>query len=85
MRAVSDTHTLMLTYHGLMDLRRILRNVGGNLNDVARHANSTGTLPAETGRVQAMVAGRVRQIDTALAALLEVLDPAGVRVPGRRP
>ena len=30
----------MLAVHvGLVDLRRILRNVGGNLNDVARHAN----------------------------------------------
>ena len=76
---------LMVTYYGLMDLRRLLRNIGGNLNDVARHANSTGTLPPETQQVQAIVARRVLQIDPVLATLLEVLDAAGVRAPRRRP
>jgi hypothetical protein len=85
MRGGARVQALMVTYHGLMDLRRILRNVGGNLNDVARHANSTGTLPPETQQVQAIVARRVLQIDPVLATLLEVLDAAGVRAPGRRP
>jgi hypothetical protein len=78
---------VMVTYRGLMDVRRILRNIGGNLNDVARHANSTGTLPAETRQVQAIVARRVLQIDPVLAALVEVLEAAGVRVraSGRQP
>ena len=75
---------VMVTYQGLMDVRRILRNIGGNLNDVARHANSTGTLPAETRQVQAIVARRVLQIDPVLAALLEALAAVGVRVARRR-
>jgi hypothetical protein len=60
---------LMVAHAGLMDLRRILRNVGGNLNDVARHANSTGTLAAETGRVQDLVARVVLRVDAAVAEL----------------
>ena len=85
MRGGAGMQALMVTYHGLMDLRRILRNVGGNLNDVARHANSTGTLAAETGQVQALVTRVVERIDTTLGTLLEVLDATGVRVPSRRP
>ena len=42
---------VLAVHVGLVDLRRILRNVGGNLNDVARHANVTGTLAAETSEV----------------------------------
>jgi hypothetical protein len=75
---------LMTAHAELMNTRRVLRNVGGNLNDVARHANSTGTLPVETRQVQAMVARRVLQIDPVLAALLEALDAVGVRVARRR-
>jgi hypothetical protein len=60
---------LMVAHAGLMDLRRILRNVGGNLNDVARHANSTGTLAAETGRVRDLVARVVLRVDAAVAEL----------------
>src|SRR3954466_6134755 len=84
MRGGSGVQAVMVTYQGLMDVRRILRNIGGNLNDVARHANSTGTLPVETRQVQAMVARRVLQIDPVLAALLEALDAVGVRVARRR-
>jgi len=84
MRGGSGVQAVMVTYQGLMDVRRILRNIGGNLNDVARHANSTGTLPAETRQVQAMVARRVLQIDPVLAALLEALAAVGVRVARRR-
>lgn len=58
---------LMVAHNGLMDLRRILRNVGGNLNDVARHANSTGTLAGETAQVQALVARVVLRVDAALS------------------
>jgi hypothetical protein len=87
MRGGSGVQAVMVTYRGLMDVRRILRNIGGNLNDVARHANSTGTLPAETRQVQAIVARRVLQIDPVLAALVEVLEAVGVRVrtSGRQP
>jgi hypothetical protein len=84
MRGGSGVQAVMVTYQGLMDVRRILRNIGGNLNDVARHANSTGTLPVETRQVQAIVDRRVLQIDPVLAALLEALDAVGVRVPRRR-
>jgi hypothetical protein len=84
MRGGSGVQAVMVTYHGLMDVRRILRNIGGNLNDVARHANSTGILPVETRQVQAIVAQRVVQIDPVLAALLEALDAVGVRVARRR-
>ena len=66
---------LMLAYAGLMDVRRILRNVGGNLNDVARHANSTGILAPETAQVQALVARVVARVDTVVAALLDVVTP----------
>lgn len=78
------TQALLEVYAALMDSRRILRNIGGNLNDVARHANSTGTLPVETRQVQAIVARRVLSMDPMLAALLESLEAAGVDVP-RRP
>jgi hypothetical protein len=84
MRGGPGVQAVMVTYQGLMDVRRILRNIGGNLNDVARHANSTGTLPVETRQVQAIVARRVLQIDPVLAALLEALDAVGVRVARRR-
>ena len=64
---------LMVVHAGLVDLRRILRNVGGNLNDVARHANTTGALAAETAPVQALVARVVRRVDVALAELHGVM------------
>ena len=87
MRGGSGVQAVMVTYQGLMDVRRILRNIGGNLNDVARHANSTGTLPAETRQVQALVARRVLQINPMLDALVEALEAAGIRVRtrGRQP
>ena len=60
----------------LMDSRRVLRNVGGNLNDVARHANSTGRLAVETARVQALVARAVTRVDVAVADLAGLLAAA---------
>ena len=64
---------LLAVHVGLVDLRRILRNVGGNLNDVARHANVTGTLAAETAAVQGMVARVVGRVDAALVDLRAVM------------
>ena len=64
---------LLAVHVGLVDLRRILRNVGGNLNDVARHANVTGTLAAETAEVQGMVARVVGRVDAALVDLRAVM------------
>ncbi len=50
----------------LMEHRRVLRNVGGNLNDVARHANSTGVLHPNTERVEQLVARVVERVDLAV-------------------
>jgi hypothetical protein len=60
---------LMAGIAELMETRRILRNVGGNLNDVARHANSTGLIAAETRRVLVLVARTVQRVDTVVAGL----------------
>lgn len=49
--------------------RRVLRNVGGNLNDVAAHANTTGEIHAATGRVVGLVARAVARVDTAAAGM----------------
>jgi hypothetical protein len=67
---------LMCARAELMDSRRVLRNVGGNLNDVARHANSTGRLAVETGQVQALVARAVTRVDVAVADLAGLLAAA---------
>lgn len=56
----------------LMENRRILRNVGGNLNDVARHANSTGELHEGTQRVEALVSRVVERIDKTVMSVGEL-------------
>jgi hypothetical protein len=53
----------------LAEARRVLRNVGGNLNDVAAHANATGEIHAATGRVLGLVARAVARVDTAAAGM----------------
>jgi hypothetical protein len=67
---------LMCAQAELMDSRRVLRNVGGNLNDVARHANSTGRLAVETAQVQALVARAVTRVDVAVADMAGLLAAA---------
>lgn len=57
----------------LMDERRILRNIGGNLNDVARHANTYGTIHDATAQVLRLVAGTVARIDTTVTHLDDVV------------
>ena len=47
----------------LRQARRVLRNVGGNLNDVARAANSTGELAGETEAVQRLVTRVVESVE----------------------
>ena len=64
---------LMCARAELMDSHRVLRNVGGNLNDVARYANSTGRLAVETAQVQALVARAVTRVDVAVADLAGLL------------
>jgi hypothetical protein len=54
------------------EARRVLTNVGGNLNDVARHANSTGEIAAETERVLGLVARAVRRVEDAVGHVDEL-------------
>lgn len=85
--AGSVMQALMMARAELMDLRRLLRNVGGNLNQIAAHVNSTGELAASTGQVLGLVARAVARVDTAVAAhppLMDVLRRAAVRSSGRR-
>ncbi len=53
-------------YSELMEQRRVLRNVGGNLNDVARHVNSTGALHPSTAQVEQLVARVVERVELAV-------------------
>lgn len=53
----------------LMEARRVLRVAGGNLNDVARHANSTGEVHAATLRVLERVQRTVDRVDEVVAGL----------------
>ncbi|WP_224389087.1 MobC family plasmid mobilization relaxosome protein [Pseudonocardia sp. ICBG1293] len=55
----------------LMEDRRVLRNVGGNLNDVARVANSDGVVDASAGRVLELVSRAVERIDATVVAVDE--------------
>ncbi|MBY4575455.1 hypothetical protein ACN94_17980 [Gordonia paraffinivorans] len=54
-------------------LRRLLGNVAGNLNDVARHANSTGELAPESAAVLDYVRRTNNKLDTELMTLLRRL------------
>lgn len=63
---------LMMLRAELTDARRVLRVTGGNLNDVAKHANSTGELHAATAHVQA----RVEQVVTGVEHAVRTLDTA---------
>jgi len=51
----------------LMEDRRVLRNIGGNLNDIARVANTDGVLESTVGQVAQMVARAVERIDRTVA------------------
>lgn len=53
----------------VMELRRVLRNVGGNLNDVAAQANATDVVHAAAARVLGLVGRTVERVDRAVAAL----------------
>ncbi|WP_226358606.1 hypothetical protein [Pseudonocardia sp. ICBG601] len=55
----------------LMEDRRVLRNVGGNLNDVARVANTGGVVEASAGRVLDLVSRAVERIDATVAVVDE--------------
>lgn len=53
----------------LMEDRRVLRNVGGNLNDVARAANVDGTVHDAAERVLGLVERAVGRIDATVVEL----------------
>ncbi|WP_170918217.1 MULTISPECIES: plasmid mobilization relaxosome protein MobC [unclassified Pseudonocardia] len=53
----------------LMEDRRVLRNIGGNLNDIARVANTDGVLESTVERVDRTVAEVDRQVNGAAAQL----------------
>lgn len=61
--AGEDMQALMVMRAEVMEHRRLLRNVGGNLNDVARHANSTGAIHVSTTRVLSRVEDLVARVD----------------------
>jgi hypothetical protein len=67
---------LMAARAELMDARRVLRNVGGNLNDVARQANSTGLLAVESRQVLGLVERVVQRVDDSVVGLDAVLGDA---------
>ena len=69
-------HALMTAIAELMETRRILRNVGGTLNDVARHVSSTWQIAAQTRRVQVLVARTVQRVDVVVAGLQGQLGAA---------
>lgn len=54
-------------------LRRLMGNVAGNLNDVAKHANSTGQLAPETAAVLDFVRRTNERTDVELMGLLRRL------------
>lgn len=75
---------LMVLRGELMEHRRVLRNAGGNLNDVARHANSTGELHPATAAVQRLVARAVGQVEQAVAQVDTALGKAAGQLRGAR-
>ncbi|MHA6631839.1 hypothetical protein ACU61A_40955 [Pseudonocardia sichuanensis] len=62
---------LMALRAEVMDLRRVVRNIGGNLNDLARVANSTGQIHAAAGRVLELVGRAVERVDATVGQLDE--------------
>jgi hypothetical protein len=68
----------------LAEDRRVLRNVGGNLNDVARAANATGEVAAETVAVLGLVSRAVRRVDDTVDRVVGVVQAADVAGVGQR-
>jgi hypothetical protein len=69
----------------LAEHRRVLRNVGGNLNDVARHANSTSEVHPATANVLAIVARVVNRVEAAIGHVEQLTAAArGELVRSRR-
>ncbi len=47
----------------LLVVRRLATNISGNLNDVAKHANSTGELKPEVVSMMEFIRGLARRMD----------------------
>ncbi len=60
----------------LMDARRLARNIGGNLNDVARAVNASGDVPVAARRVLELVERVVKRLDSAVAGVDEATASA---------
>lgn len=69
----------------LSEQRRLLRNIGGNLNDVARYANSTGALAVETASVLGLVGRRVQHVEELLAVVDDAVASGVVARMAQRP
>jgi len=61
----------------LQEVRRMLANIGGNINDVARTTNATGELPSADALAEMLVLlrERVQLLDTCVAVLRPGLMP----------
>lgn len=71
--AVRTSDELRQVADEIRELRRLLGNVAGNLNDVARHANSTGRLGENADAVLAFARRTNERIDTWLMEYLRGL------------
>lgn len=67
-------HALMADRAELMDLRRLLRNATGNLNQIAARLHSTGELAASIEAVLELVARTVARVDAAVTTHAQLLD-----------
>ena len=68
----------MMASQELADARRLVRNIGGNLNDVAKQANATGEIHAATRQVLGMVARAVTRVEAAAAAMEAAVKEARI-------
>ena len=82
-RARGEMQELMVLRDEIAELHRVLRNIGGNLNQVAKHANSTGQLHAGTASVQQLVARVVEQVVDTVGHMDELAIAAGIKQPRR--
>lgn len=80
-----EMQALMMLRAELMDGRRLLRNVGGNLNDVARHVNAVSELHASTERVTELVERAVERLDGTVSSVdRQMADIRSARLRGAR-
>jgi hypothetical protein len=75
---------LMMLRAELMENRRVLTNIGGNLNDVARHANTTGHMHVATAMVQQLVARVVGQVEETVGRVDDMATATRVSLTRRR-